>query len=72
MKIRSLIEKPSKSKAPSNLGLLEDILPYEIFSLIKKLPRWEMTKFNLTDALNLLIGTEKLYLECFLIKVKYL
>ena len=66
MKIRSLIEKPSKSKAPSNFRIIgRYILPYEIFSLINKLPAGKDDEIQLTDALNLLIEQRSFSLNAF-------
>lgn len=66
MKIRGLIEKPSLSKAPSNFRIIgRYILPYEIFSLIKKLPAGKDDEIQLTDALILLIEQKNFSLNAF-------
>jgi len=60
--VKDLIEKPEKEKAPSNLAIVgRYILTPEIFSCIKKVKPGHKGEIQLTDALKLLLGSQKIY-----------
>ena len=65
--IRSVVEKPSINKAPSNYAIIgRYILPYKIFSEIKKLKPGQGGEIHITDAINNLIHNgEKFFASIF-------
>jgi UTP--glucose-1-phosphate uridylyltransferase len=55
--IQSIIEKPKREKAPSNLAVIgRYLLPKTIFPLIEKTQPGRDEEIQLTDALNDLVG----------------
>jgi len=60
--VKDLIEKPEKEKAPSNLAIIgRYILTPEIFDCIKRVKPDYKGEIQLTDALKLLLGSQKIY-----------
>jgi UTP--glucose-1-phosphate uridylyltransferase len=60
--IKSLVEKPKPSEAPSNLAVIgRYILTRDIFDAIKKIEKGVNGEFQLTDALNDLAKTGSVY-----------
>jgi len=60
--VKDLIEKPEKEKAPSNLAIIgRYILTPEIFACIKRVKPDYKGEIQLTDALKLLLGSQKIY-----------
>ncbi|MFH1750950.1 MAG: UTP--glucose-1-phosphate uridylyltransferase GalU [Candidatus Micrarchaeota archaeon] len=65
-KIRSLVEKPTPEKAPSNLGIIgRYILTPDIFDFIRQTPEDAGGEIQLTDALNLLCRKRDCYASNF-------
>lgn len=61
-KILSLVEKPEPEKAPSRLGIVgRYVLAPEIFEAIKITPPGAGNEIQITDALQILLKTQKLY-----------
>lgn len=59
--IRQLVEKPAQQDAPSNLAVVgRYILPGSIMGILKKTPPGAGDEIQLTDALEQLLGHEKL------------
>jgi UTP--glucose-1-phosphate uridylyltransferase len=55
MHVRSMVEKPKPSEAPSNLSIVgRYILPARIHSILATTPRGRGGEFQLTDALAVL------------------
>jgi UTP--glucose-1-phosphate uridylyltransferase len=55
--IKGAVEKPSREKAPSNLGILgRYLLPPEIFPILEGLPTGALGEIQLTDAVDILAG----------------
>ena len=65
--IKSVIEKPSIKKAPSNFAIIgRYILPSKIFSEIKKLKKGQGGELHITDAIrNLILKGDKFYGNIF-------
>jgi UTP--glucose-1-phosphate uridylyltransferase len=62
MELDAMIEKPAIDKAPSNLAIAgRYILTPEIFDAIKNTPRGKGNEIQLTDAMNLLMRSERVY-----------
>ncbi|NQE46608.1 UTP--glucose-1-phosphate uridylyltransferase AglF [ANME-1 cluster archaeon GoMg2] len=60
--VKNLVEKPEKEKAPSNLAVLgRYVLTPEIFDCIKEVNPGYNGEVQLTDALKLLLGSQKIY-----------
>jgi UTP--glucose-1-phosphate uridylyltransferase len=60
--VMSLVEKPSRAKAPSRLGIVgRYVLPPRIFDVLKKTPPDKHKEIQVTDALQLLLKRQKLY-----------
>jgi UTP--glucose-1-phosphate uridylyltransferase len=60
--ILSLVEKPKPEKAPSRLGIVgRYVLAPEIFQAIKVTPPGAGNEIQITDALQILLKTQKLY-----------
>lgn len=60
--ILSLVEKPEPEKAPSRLGIVgRYVLAPEIFEAIKITPPGAGNEIQITDALQILLKTQKLY-----------
>ena len=71
LEISGFVEKPPPHKAPSNYRIVgRYILPYEVFSIIKKLPLGKDGEIQLTDSLNILVENKKINFEAFLSKAK--
>ena len=71
LEISGFVEKPPTHKAPSNYRIVgRYILPYEVFSIIKKLPLGKDGEIQLTDSLNILVENKKKNFEAFLSKAK--
>ena len=63
--IKDIIEKPSPSRAPSNLGAIgRYILTPEIFGLLRTIPPGRLGEIQLTDALRELEGPLGLITDC--------
>ncbi|MBI4411042.1 MAG: UTP--glucose-1-phosphate uridylyltransferase, partial [Deltaproteobacteria bacterium] len=61
-KVESIIEKPKREQAPSNLAVIgRYILPPDIFSLLEKLKPGAIGEIQLTDALAGLVKKTGLY-----------
>jgi UTP--glucose-1-phosphate uridylyltransferase len=59
-----LVEKPEKEKAPSNLAVLgKYVLTPEIFDCIKEVNPGYNGEIQVTDALKLLLGSQKIYVK---------
>ena len=62
MQVLSVVEKPKPEKAPSNLAVLgRDILTPRIFEFLESLSGNSVGEIQLTDALQRLLATEKIY-----------
>ena len=60
--IEGLVEKPTRSEAPSNLAIVgRYILPPEIFPCLEQTPPGARGEIQLTDALLLLLADQPLY-----------
>lgn len=60
--VKNLVEKPEKKRAPSNLAIIgRYILTPEIFNCIKKVKPGYNGEIQLTDALRLLLESQKIY-----------
>jgi len=60
--IKDLVEKPSASKAPSNLGIIgRYILTPEVFAALKKTDKGKGGEIQLTDALRILNKQQKMF-----------
>ena len=60
--VKNLVEKPEKEKAPSNLAVLgRYVLTPEIFDCIKEVNPGYNGEIQLTDALKLLLESQKIY-----------
>ncbi len=60
--VKNLVEKPEKEKAPSNLAVLgRYVLTTEIFDCIKEVNLGYNGEIQLTDALKLLLESQKIY-----------
>jgi len=61
-KINSLVEKPKKEQAPSNMAVIGIyLLDKKIFECIKKTKPGVGNEIQLTDAINLLLSKEEVY-----------
>ena len=61
-KVRALVEKPSREKAPSNLAVVgRYILPPQIFNWLDKTPIGRNGEIQITDALSLLLEEKHIY-----------
>ena len=61
-RVRSLVEKPSREEAPSNLAIMgRYLLSPEIFKHLKSIPRGAGGEFQLTDAISSLLSDEPVY-----------
>ncbi len=61
-KIKDLIEKPDKAKAPSNIAILgRYIITPKIFEFLEKVNPGKDGEIQLTDALRQLVGVEAMY-----------
>ena len=59
--INKMVEKPSRERAPSNLAVVgRYILPAKVMDLLKQTPPGVGGEIQLTDALEKLLGLEKL------------
>ena len=65
--IKNVIEKPAINKAPSNYAIIgRYILPYKIFSEIRKLKPGKGGEIHITDAIkNLIYNGEKIFGNIF-------
>jgi len=65
--IKNVVEKPSVKKAPSNYAIIgRYILPFKIFSEIKKLKPGQGDEIHITDAIkNLILKDEKFFANIF-------
>ena len=62
--VKNLVEKPEKEKAPSNLAVLgRYVLTPEIFDCIKEVNPGYNGEIQLTDALKLLLESQKIYVK---------
>ena len=60
--VKSLVEKPEPSEAPSNLAIIGNyILQPDIFDYLKMIKPRKNNEYQLTDALDLLSKEKKLY-----------
>lgn len=60
--IRDMVEKPSRSEAPSNLAVASRyILPPEIFSALEVVEPGKAGEIQLTDAIRILLAQRPLY-----------
>lgn len=60
--VRDIIEKPAPAKAPSNMAVLgRYILPPQIFDALDETPLGHGGELQLTDAIQRLAGTGKVY-----------
>lgn len=60
--VRNLVEKPSPSKAPSNLGIIgRYVLTPEIFDALARTPKGKGGEIQLTDAIKILNGIQDVY-----------
>ncbi|WP_122640624.1 UTP--glucose-1-phosphate uridylyltransferase GalU [Romboutsia sp. Marseille-P6047] len=65
-KVKDLVEKPEKDKAPSNIGILgRYIITPEIFTILEMLPPGKNGEVQLTDALKVLSKKEAMYAYVF-------
>ena len=65
-KVKDLVEKPEKGKAPSNIGILgRYIITPEIFDILEMLPPGKNGEVQLTDALKVLSKKEAMYAYIF-------
>ncbi|MGL5330227.1 MAG: UTP--glucose-1-phosphate uridylyltransferase GalU [Peptostreptococcaceae bacterium] len=61
-KVKDMVEKPEKDKAPSNIAILgRYILTPRIFEILENLPPGKGGEVQLTDALNVLVKKEAMY-----------
>ncbi len=61
-RVRSIVEKPAPDQAPSRLGVVgRYILPNSIFDCLRRLGTGAGGEIQLTDAISLLLETEKAY-----------
>lgn len=66
-KVKSLVEKPDISKAPSNIAIMgRYILTPQIFSCLESLTPGAGGEVQLTDALRELLGSEAIYAYDFI------
>ncbi|MGG4042531.1 UTP--glucose-1-phosphate uridylyltransferase GalU [Bacillus smithii] len=64
--IKNLVEKPKREQAPSNLAIMgRYILTPEIFSYLEKQERGAGGEIQLTDAIQKLSKTQKVFGYCF-------
>ena len=62
--IKDIVEKPSVSKAPSNIRVVgRYILPNEIFNYLKKIKLGKDNEFQLTDAIRKILKEKKKIFE---------
>ena len=60
--VRRLVEKPQPQDAPSNLGIVgRYVLTPEIFDLLKRVPAGRGGEIQLTDALQMLSESQKVF-----------
>lgn len=60
--VKNLVEKPEKEKAPSNLAVIgRYVLTPDIFDCIKEVNPGYNGEIQVTDALKLLLETQKIY-----------
>jgi len=60
--ISSIVEKPEPKDAPSSLAVVgRYVLSSEIFSCLEETPRGAGNEIQLTDAISMLLGKEKVY-----------
>ena len=60
--VLDLVEKPAPEAAPSNLGIVgRYILPPEIFDCLDRVKPGAIGELQLTDALAMLLKSQKLY-----------
>lgn len=60
--IKNLVEKPKLNEAPSNIGVIgRYVLTPEIFSALKQTTPGHKNEIQLTDALKVLLKTQKLF-----------
>ena len=61
-RIKSLVEKPAREDAPSNLAIVgRYILPPEIFDCLKRTPPGAKGEIQLTDGLSILLDDTDIY-----------
>jgi UTP--glucose-1-phosphate uridylyltransferase len=61
-RIKSLVEKPAREDAPSNLAIVgRYILPPEIFDCLKRTPPGAKGEIQLTDGLSILLDDMDIY-----------
>jgi len=66
LKMKSMVEKPNPSEAPTNLATPgRYILTPEIFTALEKIPRGVGGEYQLTDAINLLARKEDVFAHVF-------
>jgi len=64
--VDDLVEKPSKEEAPSTVAILgRYIISPEIFEILENTPPGKGDEIQLTDALKVLAGKEKMVAYCF-------
>jgi len=64
--VEDLIEKPSQEEAPSTVAILgRYIINPEIFEILENTPPGKGDEIQLTDALKVLAGREKMIAYCF-------
>lgn len=62
LKVKDLVEKPTRKKAPSNLGIIgRYVLTPKIFDYIRKTEPGHGGEIQLTDALRILLQKQKIY-----------
>ena len=61
-RVHKLVEKPEPEEAPSNLGIVgRYILTPEIFDIIKATPAGKKGEIQITDSLQILLGSQAIY-----------
>lgn len=66
VRVRSLVEKPSREEAKSDLAVLgRYIIDPEIFTILEKTPPGSGGEIQLTDALNILAGIQPVWSYTF-------
>ena len=64
--VAELVEKPSLDRAPSNLAIIgRYVLTPEVFDLLERTPPGAVGEVQLTDAISMLLETQKVYAHAF-------
>lgn len=66
LKMERMVEKPEPEEAPSNLATPgRYILSSNVFDILREIPRGAGGEYQLTDAINVMAGKERVYAHIF-------